>query len=253
MAPTPVYDRIGTGYVASRRPDARIARRIDAALGDASTVVNVGAGAGSYEPEHREVTAVEPSEVMLAQRRAGAARTVKGSAEDLPFADREFDAAMAVLSVHHWSDKRRGLAEMRRVSRGPVVIFTRLPDTAPRWWLYHYFPATERLILRRSTSLSEYEAALGPVRLVPVPIPHDCVDGFEGAYWRRPAGLLDPEVWSGMSALTLIDERSRRQGMRRLLEDLVSGEWERRYADLLELPELDLGYRLVVSTSAENS
>jgi SAM-dependent methyltransferase len=247
MAASPVYDRIGAGYVASRRPDMRIARQIDAALGDAATVVNVGAGAGSYEPERRDVTAVEPSEVMLAQRPVGAARAVKGAAEALPFADREFDAAMTVLSVHHWGDKRRGLAEMRRVSRGPVVIFTRVPERAPWWWLYHYFPATEKLITCRSTPLSEYEAALGPVRLVPVPIPHDCVDGFEGAYWRQPAGLLDPEVWGGMSALTMIDEGSRRQGMRRLLEDLVSGEWERQFADLLELEELDLGYRVLVA------
>jgi SAM-dependent methyltransferase len=253
MAANSVYDRIGTGYVASRRPDIRIARRIDDALGEAATVVNVGAGAGSYEPGNRDVTAVEPSEVMLAQRPAGAARAVKASAEALPFGDSEFDAAMAALSIHHWGDKRRGLAEMRRVSRGPVVIFTRLPDTAPWWWLYHYFPAAERLIAGRSTSLSEYEAALGPVRLIPVPIPHDCADGFEGAYWRRPAGLLDPEVWGGMSALTLIDEQSRRRGMRRLLEDLVSGEWERRFSELLELDELDLGYRLVVSTSSANS
>jgi SAM-dependent methyltransferase len=247
MAMSPVYDRIGAGYVASRRPDRRIARQIDAALGDAATVVNVGAGAGSYEPERRDVTAVEPSEVMLAQRPAGAARAVKGSAEALPFADREFDAAMTVFSVQHWGDKRRGLAEMRRVSRGPVVIFTRVPESAPWWWLYQNFPATERLIASRSTPLPEYEAALGPVRLVRVPIPYDCVDGFEGAYWRRPAGLLDPEVWGGMSALTMIDEESRRQGMRRLLEDLVSGEWERRFADLLELEELDLGYRVLVA------
>jgi len=247
MAIRPVYDRIGASYVASRRPDTRIARQIDAALGDAATVVNVRAGAGSYEPERRDVTVVEPSEVMLAQRPAGAARAVKGSAEALPFADREFDAAMTVLSVHHWGDKRRGLAEMRRVSRGPVVIFTRVPESAPWWWLYHYFPATEKLITCRSTPLSEYEAALGPVRLVPVPIPHDCVDGFEGACWRQPAGLLDPEVWGGMPALRMIDDGSRRRGMRRLLEDLVSGEWERQFADLLELEELDLGYRVLVA------
>jgi len=222
MAVSPAYDRIGAGYVGSRRPDPRIARRIDAALGDAETVVDVGAG--FYEPGQRDVTAA----------RAG---------EALPFSDAEFDAAMAVFSV----PRSPGLAEMRRVARGPVVIFARVPELAPRWWLYEYFPEAESLVASRSTRLSDYEAVLGPVRLVPVPIPHDCVDGFEGAYWRRPAGLLDPEVWGGLSALALIDAPARRRGMRRLLEDLVSGEWERRFAELLELEELDLGHRLVVA------
>src|ERR1700729_3667804 len=142
----PTYDRIGRGYRNAREPDPRIAARIWEALGDARTVVNVGAGTGSYEPTDRRVVAVEPSAVMLAQRPASAAPAVKGSAEALPFSDDEFDAAMAVLSVHHWTDKRKGLAEMRRVARGAVVVFGRVAEASPCWWLYEYFPATAELV-----------------------------------------------------------------------------------------------------------
>ncbi len=243
--PARVYDRIGTAYRAGRREDPRIAQRIWAALGSARSVVNVGAGTGSYEPRDRRVVAVEPSEVMRANRPAGTPLAVNASAEALPFADGAFDAAMTVLSVHHWSDKRRGLAEMRRVATGPVVIFTRVPEVSPPWWLYDYFPATRRLIAERETPLSEFEAVLGSVELIPVPIPWDCEDGFEAAYWRRPAGVLDPDAWQAMSALALIPDRDRDRGMRRLREDLTSGEWERRCSGLLDEEELDLGYRVV--------
>jgi SAM-dependent methyltransferase len=243
----PVYDRIGGGYVAGRREDPRIARSIWAALGGARSVVNVGAGSGSYEPRDRRVVAVEPSEVMLAQRPASAAPAVKAPAEALPFGDDEFDAAMAVLSVHHWSDKGTGLAEMRRVARGPVVLFGRVAEVSPWWWLYDYFPAGARLVRGRETSLREYEAILGPVELIPVPIPADCVDGFEAAYWQRPAALLDPEVWRAMSALALIPEADRVDGMRRLRADVEGGAWEDRWSRLLEVEQLDLGYRVVIA------
>lgn len=239
---TPVYDRIGGGYTAGRREDPRIAQRIWAALGDALTVVNVGAGTGSYEPTERRVVAVEPSGVMLSQRPSGAARAVQASAEALPFADDEFDAAMAVLSVHHWTDKRKGLAEMRRVARGSVVVFTRVSEASGWWWLYDYFPATARLVAGRETTLREFEAVLGAVDETPVPIPADCVDGFEAAYWRRPGAILDPQVWPAMSALALIRDSERARGMRRLRADLDSGEWERRWSGLLKQDELDLGY-----------
>jgi SAM-dependent methyltransferase len=240
-----VYDRIGGGYSAGRREDPRIALQIQGALGDASSVVNVGSGTGSYEPADRDVIAVEPSAVMLSQRPVGAPPAVRGSAESLPFADDEFDAAMAVLSVHHWADKHRGLAEMRRVARGPVVIFTRVSEVSRWWWLYDYFPATARLVARRETRLTEFEAALGQVEQIPVPIPWDCVDGLEAAYWRRPGAILDPDVWRAMSALALIPDADREEGMRRLTADLKSGEWADRWAGLLEMEELDLGYRVL--------
>ena len=187
---------------------------------------------------------------MLAQRRTEAAPAVKASAEALPFADDQFDAGMAVLSVHHWIDKRRGLAEMRRVARGPVVVFTRVPEASPWWWLYEYFPATAQLVARRETSIREFEAVLGRVEQIPVMIPADCMDGFEAAYWRRPGALLDPEVSRAMSALALIPDRARAGGMRRLRADLESGEWKRRWSGLLELDELDLGYRVLVAPPA---
>src|SRR5579864_956580 len=194
--PEPVYDRIGGGYTGGRGEEPRIAARLALALGDADSVVNVGAGTGSYEPAGRRVAAVEPSPVMAAQRPAGAAPCVRAAAEALPFADGAFGAAMAVLSIHHWADKERGLAEMRRVSRGPVVLFggsERALNTS--WWLHDYFPATRRLVSGRTVTAERIAETLGPMTVVPVPIPADCADGFEAAYWRRPAAILDPAVW----------------------------------------------------------
>ena len=242
-----VYDRIGRSYRGGRREDARIAVAIWSALGSAKSVVNVGAGTGSYEPRDRRVVAVEPSVVMLAQRPPGAAPAVQGTAEELPFGDESFDAAMAVLSLHHWTDRARGLAEMRRVARGPVVIFLRDPEAAEPWWLYHYFPATARLVASRETPLDEVARTLGALDVVPVPIPADCNDGFEAAYWRRPQAILDTDVWPSMSALALIPASDRRTGMRELRLDLGSGEWHRSYSHLLNLDEFDLGYRVVVT------
>ena len=243
-----IYERIGAGYRRGRREDPRIAAPILAALGGASPVLNVGAGAGSYEPADRPVVAAEPSSVMLAQRPAGAAPAVRAVAERLPFGDGAFGAAMAVLTVHHWSDRARGLAEMRRVSRGPVVLFVPDPDAVPRWWLYHYFPATARLEKSRETRLGDLAAMLGGrIDVTPVPIPADCTDGFSAAYWRRPAAYLDPAVWRPMSALAMIPEADRAAGMRRLRADLGSGEWHRRFGQVLDLDELDLGHRVVAA------
>jgi len=243
-----VYDRIGGQYRRGRREDPRIAARIRAALGDASSVVNVGGGSGSYEPTDRPVVAVEPSTVMLSQRPEGAAAAVRAVAEALPFGDGAFGAAMGVLTVHHWRDRIRGLTEMRRVACGPVVLFVRDPHPVPRWWLHHYFPATERLEASRETPLGQLAQELGgQVHVWPVPIPADCSDGFNAAYWRRPRAYLDPQVWRPMSALALIPEADRADGMRRLQADLDSGEWDRRWGHLLALDELDLGYRVLVA------
>ena len=240
-----LYDSIGTGYAAVRREDPRIAARIRAALGDARTVVNVGAGTGAYEPADLDVTAVEPSEVMIAQRPERAAPVVRAFAEALPFADGSFDAAMVVLSDHHWRDHERGLAELRRVARR-VVLFTWEPASARETWVVRdYLPCFERLIP------DGYELAitierLGGGREEVVPIPHDCLDGFFHAYWRRPEAYLDPAVRAGISAFALMDQDCVEEGLARLARDLDSGEWARRNGGLLELEELDGGYRLVV-------
>jgi SAM-dependent methyltransferase len=242
-----VYDRIGDHYQRGRREDRRISAALRTALGGASTVINVGAGAGSYEPPDRPVAAVEPSAVMLAQRPPGSAPAVRALAEALPFPDDAFGAAMGVLTIHHWQDRTRGLTEMRRVARDRAVLFLRDPEVARSWWLYEYFPATARLVASRETQLDEVAAVLGPLDVIPVPIPADCADGFEAAYWRRPRAFLDRAVWSSMSALALILEADREQGLRHLREDLDSGEWERRWGHLLGLDELDLGYRVVIA------
>ena len=239
-----VYDRIGINYAELRKPDARIKARIGESLGAAGTVLNVGAGAGSYEPVDRQVTALEPSAGMIRQRSASAAPVVQGRAEDLPFGDGAFDAAMAVLTVHHWADQERGLKEMRRVTRGRVVLLTY--DPAFRgFWLADYFPALVTLDEAQMPRLTDYEASLGPVEISAVPIPHDCTDGFLCAYWRRPAAYLDPKVRAAMSSFWALDNLS--EGLSQLASDLDSGAWAQRHSELLDLDACDLGYRLVAT------
>jgi SAM-dependent methyltransferase len=242
-----VYDRIGAGYRLGPREDPRIAQAIGEALGDAGSVLNVGAGAGAYEPPDRRVVAVEPSATMIAHRPPGAAPAVRAFAEQLPFADDEFDAAMGVLTIHHWTDRRRGLAELQRVTRERIVLFMRNPDVCRWWWLYEYFPAAEGLIAGRETRLDDLAEVLGPLETIPVPVPADCRDGFEAAFWRRPHAYLNPEVRAAMSALALIPEIDRRAGVRALRADLEAGEWQRRWGHLLRCDELDLGYRVVIA------
>jgi SAM-dependent methyltransferase len=241
------YDSIGRTYTATRTTDPRIAARIWAALGDARTVVNVGAGTGNYEPPDRAVTAVEPSAVMLAQRAPRAAPAVQGIAEDLPFDDRSFDAAMAVLTLHHWSDWRAGCAELRRVARDRVVVFSWDPRYRERMWLGpEYFPGLTWESAVGFPSLADQAAAL-EAEVEIVPVPWDCRDGFFSAFWRRPEAYLDPAVRAGISTLARRREDELADGLARLRADIGSGAWARRHADLLELEELDLGYRLLVS------
>lgn len=243
----PIYDKIGVGYLGARREDPRIAARIAAALGDTRTVLNVGAGTGNYEPRDRRVIAVEPSPVMITQRAAKAAPAVRATAEYLPFRDSAFDASMMVLTVHHWTDKARGLAEVRRVTSGPVAMFTAFdPSLNVEWWLHDYFPASKALVASRIIAPEVFAAVLGPATLIPVPIPADCADGFEAAYWRRPAAILNPAVWRATSALSMISAADRAAGMSRLAADLASGAWRDRYGHLLSLDELDLGYRVML-------
>lgn len=240
----PLYDTIGLDYANLRKADPRIAAMIDAALGDARTVLNVGAGTGNYEPANREVTALEPSAEMIAQRPAGAAPCVQGVAEALPFADDSFDAAMGVLTIHHWSDPAQGLREMRRVSRGPVVLLTFDPDSRVAWIL-DYWPQLAELDAAQMPKLSLYREVLGEVDIIPVPIPADCTDGFLYAYWRRPAAYLDPIVRKAISSFWKID--GAQAGFDRLAADLASGVWAARYGDLLAQETIDAGYCLVVS------
>jgi SAM-dependent methyltransferase len=243
-----VYDQIGSRYTGTRRPDPRIAAAIGAALGDARTLVNVGAGAGAYEPHDRRVVAVEPSRAMIGQRPAGAAPCIQAVAERLPFRDRAVDASLAVLTIHHWTDQAAGLAELRRVAHRRVVVFTWDPDACGKFWLTtEYFPEILGLDLPRFASMAALERSLGAIRAIPVPIPHDCRDGFLGAFWRRPAAYLDPLVRSAMSGFSLLDPEHVRRGLARLTEDLKSGRWEARHAALRERESLDLGYRLVVA------
>lgn len=238
-----VYDTIGINYAELRKPDPRIATVIHAALGPARTVLNVGAGAGSYEPADKVVTAVEPSLEMIRQRRAEAAPVIQASAEELPFADGAFDASMAVLTVHHWSDQGKGLRELRRVTRGPVVLLTY--DPAFRgFWLTDYIPELIALDEGRMPPMDAYEQWLGPVTITPVPIPRDCTDGFLCAYWRRPEVYLDARIRSAISSFWKIGDVS--AGLERLATDLRTGAWQERYGEVLGADALELGYRLVV-------
>jgi SAM-dependent methyltransferase len=244
----PLYDRIGGGYATTRRADPRLAAAIERALGDARTVVNVGAGAGSYEPDGREVTAVEPSATMIGQRAPGAAPAVRAAAEDLPFENGSFDAAMAVMTLHHWDDWRLGLAELRRVARQRVVLMTWDPQEQSHFWLTaEYLPELHRLDLFRFPSPEEIAAELGGGEITTLPIPRDCRDGFIEAFWARPEAYLDPVVLEGMSGMRALDPEVRQRGIARLRADLESGEWDRRHGHLREQKEMDLGYRLVRS------
>lgn len=238
------YDTIGLNYANLRKPDARIAAAIRAALGPVETVVNVGAGAGNYEPADCHVTAVEPSAEMIAQRGDGPTQVIQGRAEHLPFDDNSFDAAMASLTVHHWEDKPKGLREMRRVSRGKVVILTYDPAFRA-FWLTDYFPQLITLDEGQMPNLNAYAPALGPVDIHPVDIPHDCSDGFLAGYWRRPAAYLDPKARAAMSSFWAIDGAD--AGLKALEADLKSGAWHARYGSLMTKEALDCGYRLVVT------
>ena len=241
-----LYDKIGRSYASYRRPDPRIAAAIHAALGDAANVVNVGAGTGSYEPSDRNVIAVEPSETMIRQRPASAARCLQGSADAIPLATASHDAAMAILSIHHWPDRERGLAEMARVARKRIVLLTWVPDSPPFWLTRDYFPeilAHDLTIFPHSADLAAtLEQLAGPVHMQPLPIPHDCEDGLLCAYWRRPELYLEDPRRGAMSSFSRIDAAA---GLSRLREDLASGRWAERNRDLLALDALDLGYRLV--------
>jgi SAM-dependent methyltransferase len=237
------YDRIGANYRQTRTEDPRLARLIARELQAARTVVNVGAGTGSYEPSDRFVVAVEPSDVMLRQRLPKAAPAVRAIAERLPFRDDAFDAATAVLTVHHWSDQHAGLRELSRVARDRVLLLTWDPSNEGFWLMRDYFPQFLEADRKRLPPVERLLGFLADAQVITVPVPHDCVDGFLGAYWRRPEAYLNAEIRSSISSFATCRDLS---PLQRLEDDLITGEWQRRYGDLLEEKELDIGYRLVV-------
>jgi SAM-dependent methyltransferase len=243
-----LYDEIGIGYQQRRRPDPRLAAAISRALNRTETVVNVGAGTGSYEPVDRAVIAVEPAMTMIRQRRAGTAPVVQASATELPFRDDGFAAALAILTVHHWPDRARGLDELARVARRRVVVVTWDPSSSGFWLVDDYFPAIVELDRRIFPTIEDFERAFGRIEVHAFPIPHDCVDGFLGAYWRRPHAYLDAGARGAISTFAKAQPRDLESGLERLRRDLADGTWERRHAHLLDRAEIDLGYRIVIAT-----
>lgn len=242
------YDARGTGYAQQRRADPRIAALVHTALGDARTVLNVGGGAGSYEPTDREVTAVEPSAAMRAQRPPHLAPAIDGTAEALPFADDAFDAAMAMVTIHQWRDVERGLHELRRVARGPVVVLTFDGSALDRLWLAEYVLELIAAERRRYPAVERVRELIGGTStVVEVPIPIDCTDGFTEAYYARPERFLDPAVRQAQSAWGFVDAGAIERGIGRLRADLDSGAWDRRYGHLRAQPEFVGALRLVTA------
>lgn len=242
-----VYDTIGETYATTRRPDPRIAALITSALGDARSVINIGAGTGSYEPGHT-VLAIEPSSTMISQRPAHAAPVVQAHAEALALADDAADAAMALLTVHHWTDLAAGVAELRRIARRRIVVLTWDQRLFRQFWLVsEYLPEAAAFDDTRAVPIDRLTELLGGARIEPVPVPHDCTDGFGAAYWRRPHAYLDPIVRAGTSMLAQTGDKVLQPGLDRLAADLASGRWHERHEDLFEREDFDAGYRILIA------
>jgi SAM-dependent methyltransferase len=242
------YGRIGPGYASIRQPDPRIEAVVWSALGDATSVLNVGAGAGSYEPRDRDVTAVEPSASMRAERPADRVPAIDATAESLPFADGTFDAAMASVTIHQWPDPDAGLREMRRVTRGPVVILTFMPRPPEKWWQPEYVPELFDVEAKRMPDIDRVAAALGgDVEVRVLPVPADCIDGFGQAFFARPERTLEPAVRRAMSAWSFVDDAVEQRYVRELGADLASGAWDEGWGHFRDLAEFDVGLRLVIA------
>ena len=244
---SPTYDRIGASYV-TRRADARLTSRLHIHLGHASTVVNVGAGTGNYEPTDRQVVGVDPSRVMLAQRGLDAPPSVQASAESLPFSDSQFDAAMAISTVHHWNNLRQGLKELTRVAELRIVYFSEPALPGFHWIVDEYFPEVIDMPTNRAAPRSEHVAELlgGTVEVETFEVPADFTDGA-GAFWSRPELYCDSKIQAGLSMFALLDEGVVQRGTERLRRDLATGLWDERHGDLRTAPSMDVGYRIVVS------
>ena len=222
---------------------------IESAIAGCNSILNVGAGTGSYEPASRFVVAVEPSRIMIAQRPVDASPVIQGYAEALPFPDCSFDAVLAILTVHHWKDQATGLSECLRVARTTVVLLTIDMDVCANFWLFDYFPELLSIDRHIFPNIAWFEKALGSLKTIPVPIPADCRDGFLGAYWKRSSAYLDPIVRESISTFSKIGDVDSQ--LARLQSDIVSGAWEQRYLGLMGLDTLDLGYRILISHSPD--
>lgn len=240
------YGEAGIDYVRYRQPDPGIARHILAAIGDARTVLNVGAGAGSYEPRDREVIAVEPSATMRAQRPPDLPDAIDAVAEQLPFPDLSFDAAMATSTVHQWPDLPAGIGELVRVTRGPIVILTSDPAALHRYWLADYLPEILDIEARRFPAIDTIASLLGGAEIRDVPIPLTCTDGFEEAYYGRPEMLLDPGAQRAISTWSFLSPEANARFMRHLTADLSSGAWDRTYGHLRAQPTFSGALRLII-------
>ncbi|MGV8997816.1 MAG: class I SAM-dependent methyltransferase [Parvibaculaceae bacterium] len=246
------YEAGGTGYAMVRQTDPRVAAQVHAALGDARSVLNVGAGAGSYEPLDRHVVALEPAAAMRAQRPRHLAPAVRGVAGALPFDDGAFDAAMAMMTVHQWPELQQGLAEMRRVTRGPVVVMSADGATLGDFWLGDYVPELFVAEAKRMPPLEAIcEGLGGRTRIEIVPVPVDCVDGFCQAFYARPERMLDPQVRAAQSSWGFIDKALETRFVERLTDDLASGAWDERYGTMRTMPSFDGSLRMVVSLPEE--
>jgi SAM-dependent methyltransferase len=246
------YAKHGVGYAAKRRTDPRIAARVLQALGDARTIVNVGAGTGSYEPADRHVIAIEPSAAMRAQRGKHLAPAIHGVAEQLPLDDQSVDASMALVTIHQWRDLDKGLSELRRVTRGPIVVLTFDGEALDRYWLAHY--ATEMIAVERGRypKIQKLCDALGRLTEVQVvPIPSDCIDGFTEAYYARPEAFLDDDVRRSQSAWSFVSEESQLRSVKALGDDLKSGAWDRKYGEWRTKPQFEGSLRLIVSQASD--
>lgn len=240
------YNIVGQHYSSLRKPDPVIARIIHSQLTDVLSIINIGAGTGSYEPLDKFIVAIDPSETMLAQRATNNAVLVRGCAEQLPFQTGSFDAALAVLTIHHWDNWEAGLREARRVAAKKIVIFTWV-GMPHGFWLFDYFPEIEHIDKNLFPTVEQLSKVLGRVKVIPVPIPAMCTDGFLCAYWRRPESYLNPQIRSAISTFSRINNIE--SGLKKLSQDLETGAWHKRYCGLLDLPSHDFGYRLVVANA----
>jgi SAM-dependent methyltransferase len=245
------YDQSGQKYASHRQTDPRIAAYVQEALSDVKTVLNVGAGAGSYEPADKYVVAVEPSVVMRSQRAAKSkAPAIIGTASALPFDDNSFDASMAMVTVHHWPDMIKGLKELRRVTKNQVVIMTFDPDALDNFWNAHYFPELIEVEKARYPTIEFIVNALGGnCEIIQIPIPFDCVDGFQEAFYGRPEAFLEKEVRLSQSAWSFLDETTENRLVNALADDLQSGEWDRKYGHFRTQPTFTCALRLIIANS----
>lgn len=241
-----LYDTIGVDYAKHRRPDPRIAQQIRRAIGTARSVCNIGAGAGSYEPHDVAVTAVEPSQRMINQRKS-AVPVVQAFAEQLPFDDLTFDVAMTVLSIHHWNDPGRGLAEMSRVSHRQVIMTFDVSMIDTLWFVRDYLPEVCALENGRAWNVDRIAEVIGATRIEIVPVPHDCTDGFQAAYWRRPEMYLRADVRAAISSFAQLPVSVVERSIQKLKLDIENGTWHERYSHLKALESADFGYRLIIA------